>query len=1052
MRTQSCVHDDARQESGVFFYFFALCLGVFLVWVPASASAQWDVRNFESGPVRPIAANADGSLIAVTNIPDQRVELFTVSDAGLAHFTSVRVGMEPVALAFRGESELWVVNHLSDSVSVVEIGETSAEVRDTLLVGDEPRDIVFAGPSRDLAFVTTAHRGQNSPYPRGEYETPGIGRADVWVFDATGVASGEDEPEKIVTLFGDKPRPLAVSPDGLTVYAGIFHSGNRTTAIPESTVCNGGEDASSCVRGGTTVPGGVPGPNQNHEGIPAPETGLIIRWSPVEEKWLDELDRDWSEVVPFELPDYDVFAIDASSEEFDVTEQVSTVGTILFNMTVDPISGDLLVTNTEARNEVRFEGPGDYVEETDAKPEGEPASVIGHQHEARISFVENGEVFARHLNPHLDYEAEAVSESDKARSIATPLQVEVSSDGSTIYVAAFGSNRIATIPYQALRDGSYEPDASDDIDLPGGPAGFVLNEEAEVLAAYTRYDNSVVLMDLAGGSQLQRIPLHSPEPDFVTEGRRFLYDAQLSSSNGEASCASCHVFGDTDGLAWDLGDPDGDVASNPNPEGPIGNRQDFHPMKGPMLTQTLRGLANHGPLHWRGDRTGFNTEAGDAMNVVAGFTTFNVAFEGLLGRDGEIPSEDMLIFSEFGASIVHPPNPIRKLDRSLREDEQAGRDLFFDGPRFDQVATCEGCHRTDGAQGFYGTDGKFTFEGEPQEFKVAQLRDLYQRVGMFGMANAEFFRGLEGVAESTGPQVRGYGFLHDGSVDSVEHFLHADVFNQFSSNEQRDQLEAFMMAFNGEMAPVVGQQVTLGANASPSQLDRAQLLMTRSGTEFAHPFDADQRECDVVAHLTVEDVERGFIYRPEFDEFQSDKAAENRMSWEQLQQLASDAESSITLTAVPPGAGWRMAVDRDADRAFDADERTAGTDPTDPDSVPEEIIAPADPPWEDINCEETPQAEECQPPTCEEDPSQERCEPPTCEEDPSQERCQEPSCEEAPSQERCEEVECDDGSAPPCEINSNDGEGGSCSTVSGNPLGAALMLLVAFGLCGRRRG
>jgi hypothetical protein len=34
------------------------------------------------------------------------------------------------------------------------------------------------------AFVTTAHRGQNRPGDP-ELTTPGVGRADVWVFDAT---------------------------------------------------------------------------------------------------------------------------------------------------------------------------------------------------------------------------------------------------------------------------------------------------------------------------------------------------------------------------------------------------------------------------------------------------------------------------------------------------------------------------------------------------------------------------------------------------------------------------------------------------------------------------------------------------------------------------------------------------------------------------------------------------------------------------------------------------------------------------------------------------
>src|SRR4029077_18374419 len=94
-------------------------------------------------------------------------------------------------------------------------------------------------------------------------------------------------------------------------------------------------------------------------------------------------------------------------------------------------------------------------------------------------------------------------------------------------------------------------------------------------------------------------------PSKVLDGRRFLYDARFTSSNGEASCATCHVFGDFDSLAWDLGNPDEDLKDNFTPLGPTGNHDvPFHPMKGPMTTQTLRGLAHQGPMHWRGDRTG----------------------------------------------------------------------------------------------------------------------------------------------------------------------------------------------------------------------------------------------------------------------------------------------------------------------------------------------------------------------------------------------------------------------------------------------------------------
>jgi YVTN family beta-propeller protein len=54
------------------------------------------------------------------------------------------VGLEPVAVGVRNNTEVWVVNHLSDSISIVKVGSPATRwVVRTLLVGDEPRDIVF---------------------------------------------------------------------------------------------------------------------------------------------------------------------------------------------------------------------------------------------------------------------------------------------------------------------------------------------------------------------------------------------------------------------------------------------------------------------------------------------------------------------------------------------------------------------------------------------------------------------------------------------------------------------------------------------------------------------------------------------------------------------------------------------------------------------------------------------------------------------------------------------------------------------------------------------
>ncbi|MBC7974017.1 MAG: beta-propeller fold lactonase family protein, partial [Myxococcales bacterium] len=121
---------------------------------------------FETGQVRPLALSLDQRHLFAVNTPDHRLEVFRVGSRKLTHLVSIPVGLEPVAVAVRSDREVWVVNHLSDSVSIVELesGNRRGHVARTLLVGDEPRDIVFAGPGRQRAFITAAHRGQNVPF------------------------------------------------------------------------------------------------------------------------------------------------------------------------------------------------------------------------------------------------------------------------------------------------------------------------------------------------------------------------------------------------------------------------------------------------------------------------------------------------------------------------------------------------------------------------------------------------------------------------------------------------------------------------------------------------------------------------------------------------------------------------------------------------------------------------------------------------------------------------------------------------------------------------
>jgi len=661
---------------------FFLTLALLLAAWPLAARAQSFV-NFETGQVRPLALSPDGTRLFAINTPDNRLEIFDVNAGSPSHVASVEVGLDPIAVAARNDGEVWVVNHLSDTISIVDVDATPPHVIRTVTTCDEPRDIVFAGPGNGRAFVTTARRGQDCPVT-SDLTTEGLGRALVQVWNAADVgATSGGTPIANVILFGDTPRALARSADGSTVYAAVFHSGNQTTSLGEFLVCDGGATAPPCNLSGAAVPGGLSAPNTNFEGKPGPEVGLIVKFNQATSKWEDELGRDWSSAVRFSLPDLDVFAIDAAAALPVETASFPHVGTILFNMVVNPVSGRVYVSNTDANNEVRFEGEGLAFGST---------TVQGHLHEARISVIDGGVVSPRHLNKHIDYEVRPADPGVKEASLATPVEMAVTADGATLYVAAFGSSKIGKLSTADLESDSFVPDADDQIHVTGGgPTGIVLDEANDRMYAFTRFDNSISVIDLTTESEVAHLPVYDPEPADLSAGRRFLYDADFTSSNGEASCSSCHIFGDFDSLAWDLGNPDDVVLNNPLPFRitALGISKNFHPLKGPMTTQSLRGMANHGSMHWRGDRTGGNDPGGSSFDEDAAFKKFNPAFVGLVGREEEISAADMQAFTDFILSVTYPPNPIRKLDNTLTTQEQEGRDLYF-GRITDVLFNCNG--------------------------------------------------------------------------------------------------------------------------------------------------------------------------------------------------------------------------------------------------------------------------------------------------------------------------------------------------------------------------
>jgi hypothetical protein len=265
--------------------------------------------------------------------------------------------------------------------------------------------------------------------------------------------------------------------------------------------------------------------------------------------------------------------------------------------------------------------------------------------------------------------------------------------------------------------------------------------------------------------------------------------------------------------------------------------------------------------------------------------------------------------------------------------------MFF-GAVSDTLFDCNGCHVTNrianpgvAAPGFFGGDGRSSFEAETQHFKIPHLRNMYQKVGMFGLPNvAGINPGNNGFL---GDQVRGFGFLHDGSIDTLFRFHDGGVFNQSGGNPGgfpagapgdllRFQMEMFMMAFDSNLLPIVGQQATR-TNTSGSDVDtRIDLLISQ----------ANAGACDLIVKKgAVAGAPAGFLYVGS-NAFESDYDGEPTTSKSDLLALAATPGQELTFTCVPIGSGARIGVDQDGDGFRDGSERDAGSNPADPNSVP----------------------------------------------------------------------------------------------------------------------
>jgi DNA-binding beta-propeller fold protein YncE len=767
-------------------------------------------EGFEARLTHPLELTPDGARLVAVHSEASSLSVFDVTNPLPVRVAEIPVGLEPVSVRARTNDEAWVVNEVSDTVSVVSLA--SGQVTAVLPTGDEPADVVFANGK---AFVTCARDNE------------------IWVYDAVTRA--------LITLLevqGLYPQSLAVSEDGSRVYAVFLHSGNGTTVLKRQ------------------LAPALPAPTNT--ALPeAPNTALIVAATDPR--------------INYTVLDHDVVEIDAATNQ--VLRYVSAVGTNLLGAAVRPGANELWVSNTEALNLVRFE-----------------PQLKGRFSLNRLSVVDlsTGSVEPKDLNPGVDYDV-LPNPVAQSMALAQPSAVVFNTSGATAWTAAFASDRVAKVDAATgavIERVDVRTGGGDSGDM-RGPRGLALDENAGRLYVVNKLSETVSVIDVnsAVSTVVAEVDLssHEPLPTQVKEGRGYLYDARLSG-NGTVSCGVCHLDGDRDGLAWDLGNPEGEMqtvlGANLSVHDTRLRPRVLHPMKGPMTTQTLRGMQNGAPFHWRGDKP-----------TIA---DFNPTFRDLMGGE-EISAGDMAALTAYVMTIRHHPNPNRNLDRSLptsfgEGSPVTGRDLFNNHPK----SHCATCHVLP-----LGSDNNLDLPAESglsQPVKTAPLRTIYQRL---------FYDPRPG-RES----LSGFGLLHDGTGFELP-IGHPYVLDNLNTLQELRDVSAFMMCFDTGTALTVGHTVILnqGSRSQSPVLTRLSLMEAR----------AVVGDCDLVVRGTWQGQARRWLFNITTQTYRADRVADGMITRSVLLNGLSGAEM-VSFMGVLPGQGERLGGDVDSDGVLDGDD------------------------------------------------------------------------------------------------------------------------------------
>lgn len=787
----------------------SLCF-LFLLISTLSPSAKEQL--FFARQTHPLSLSQDGSRLLALNSEQGRLSVFATGAAPVL-IREIPVGLLPVSVRFRTEDEAWIVNELSDSISIVSIKK--GVVIDTIHTGDEPGDVAFA---QGKAYITCARENRLDvfdPLTRGKL--------------------GE------IPLEGLFPRSLAVSPDEETIYVSFLFTSNGTTILPRS----------------VAPPQDVPA-WASPDLPPPPQTGRIV---PVDHPG-----------ISYEVVDHDVAAV-STRNPTSITYR-GNIGTNIFNLEVHP-DGRVIAPHSEARNLISFE-----------------PQLRGRFAKTRITLLGENQAQEIDLNPDPDSFFPAIDSSAATTALAQVKITLMDPDGLHLWLAAFGSDRLARLRLSdqlVTRQIDLRANDNSTVRNPAtmrGPRGLALHPTLPHLYVLNRLSNTLSTIDRDSYSILAETPLGTV-PDLepgLKLGRGFLFDARLSG-NGSVSCATCHLDLERDGIAWDLGDPTGERFSIPGAflslHAPnLFADREMHPMKGPMVTQTLIGLIEQTKLHWRGDKPSIQS--------------FNSTFPNLLAADA-LEEDEIDLMAAYLNKLRHHPNPYLRLDRNFPDEIKGGNPA--DGiPIFTLFDNhCSACHQL--ASGSSNNIDIPSTVGSFQPLKDTPLRTTYHRT---------HFNPTPGARSLSGYGMGSDGSLHEFPIGHPYSLHILDDINRplaVREKEKRD-LTAFILGFDSGTAPALGHSVTFLTTTAndPEKLARLAILEAQSSLgQFS--------EVGVLAHGILQGQHRSFHFDPDLQKYLPDHAEESLLTATALLSTLG-VDDVMTFIGVPDSQVIALSTDQ----------------------------------------------------------------------------------------------------------------------------------------------